>query len=178
MNTQAGLSLPELLVSLGLAATMLVSGVPAYQDLRDRAQRTAATNELIATLGVARTEAILRRMPAIVCPKDADGQRCRRDGIWHHGWIAFVDGDGDGQPGSARDRLLAESGAMDGVVLHSGATRPRVRYAPSGMNTGSNLSIRLCQRNAVVSAVVINNAGRPRVERDPAALAGGRCGEG
>lgn len=177
MKEQYGLSLIELLVSLVASAIFLVAGVPAFQDIRDRNQRSAVNNELIATLSLARTEAQLGRTPTIVCPALEGGAGCRADGEWHHGWIAFVDGNGDGKAGSPHDRLLVHVHAPTDVVLLSGRTRPRVRYAPNGLNSGSNLSIRLCQRGKVSSAVVVNNVGRPRVELDPRALAAWNCSE-
>lgn len=178
MKGQSGLSLIELLASLTAAAVLLVGGVPAFQDLRARGQRSAINNELIATLSLARTEAILGRRPTIVCPMLEASDRCRDDGAWHHGWIAFVDNDDDGQPGGNGDRVLSRIEPIAGAQLSSGRTRPRVRFATNGLNAGSNLSIRLCQRGRVSAAVIVNNVGRSRVELDGKALAEWTCPSG
>jgi type IV fimbrial biogenesis protein FimT len=178
MQRSAGLSLVELLAALAMLLLTLLAGVPAFAELRERSQRAAVNNELVATLGLARNEALLSRQPTVVCPAIADGRRCRMDGEWHHGWLAFVDADDDGQPGGKDDRLLVRTEAIPDLTLISGTGRPRVRFAPNGMSTGSNLSIRLCQRDLPRSAVIVNNVGRPRVEVRAKALQAWSCPAG
>ena len=163
------------MAAIAVLLLTLLAGVPAFADLRDRNQRAAINNELVTTLAIARTEALISRQPTVVCPTTVDGKQCRMDGVWQHGWLAFVDGDDDGQPGGRDDRVLSYTEAMPDLTLISGTGRPRVRYAPNGMSTGSNLSIRLCQRGVPRSAVIVNNVGRPRVEIRPRALRTWSC---
>lgn len=175
MKSMRGASLVELLTGTAVLAVLLASAAPTFRDLRERSARAAVNNELIASLSLARSEALRSRLPTVVCPALDDASGCRADGAWQHGWIAFVDANRDNQPGGPGDRLLEVHGPLPGATLVSGSTRPRVRYAPNGLNTGSNLSIRLCQSGKVVSAVVVNNVGRPRIELKERALAGWDC---
>lgn len=174
-RNQQGLTLIELLTSLSLIVVLAAMAVPSFGELRQRSQRAAINNELIAVLSLARAEALRSRHHTVVCPASDDGSSCRSDGVWKRGWLAFIDGNDDGQPGGPRDRLIAEGSLPHGGILHSGSGRPRVRYAPNGLNRGSNLSIRVCLDGRVVSAVVVNNVGRPRIELKPSALARWSC---
>lgn len=176
-RAQRGLTLIELLTSAGLTAVLLGLALPGFGELRERSQRAAINNELMATFSLARSEALRSRANTVVCPADAARSGCRADGIWQDGWLAFVDGDDDGQPNGPRDRLIAQGQLPSGTLLHSGTGRPRLRYAPNGLNRGSNLSVRVCLAGRVVSAIVVNNVGRSRVELDPAALSRWTCPE-
>lgn len=170
-----GLTLVELLMAMAVLAILFGLGVPAFGDLRARSERVAINNGLMTSLSLARTEALRSRRPTVVCPAKADASGCRDDGAWHHGWIGFVDENEDGMLTAGRDRVIEVREPIQGASLLSGSARPKVRYAPNGLNTGSNLSIRLCQAGKVVSAVVVNNVGRPRVELKERALARWSC---
>lgn len=175
MKAMKGLTLIELLMALAILGVLFGAVLPAFGNILDRSARAAINNELIASLSLARSEALRSRHPTVVCPALADASGCRSDGAWHHGWMVFVDANQDGALSPGRDRLLQVHEPLQSATLLSGRSRPRVRYAPNGLNTGSNLSIRLCQAGTVVSAVIVNNAGRPRLEQDARALARWSC---
>ena len=175
MTRHHGFSLTELLTTTALASLLLTQMVPAMRDLQHSSRRAAASNTLMAGLSLARSEALRSRVDTVICPVNAASDGCRSDGQWHHGWIAFTDHNRNTRI-DGRDRTFLQESAMGGVELHSGSGRPRVRYAPNGMNRGSNLSIRVCIEGAVQSAVVLNNAGRTRLEQQASALRAMRCG--
>lgn len=168
---QRGLTLIELLMVLALLGLLTGLALPAFSALRERSRLAAIQNELLASLALARSEAIRSRRPVLVCPGDGEATGCRDDGLWHAGWMSFVDEDGNHRYDPGGDRLLEVHGPVQGLQLVSTAGRPRVRYTADGLSTGSNLSLRVCRRGEAVSAVVLNNSGRARVERDPRDLA-------
>lgn len=53
---------------------------------------TAQTNQFIASLTRARSDAIKREIPVTLC-KSANGLTCAPDGNWADGWIVFADED-------------------------------------------------------------------------------------
>lgn len=175
MKAMKGLTLIELLMALAILGVLFGAVLPAFGSLLERSASAAINNELIASLSLARSEALRSRQLTVVCPARADVSGCRSDGAWHHGWMVFVDANQDGELSPGRDRLLLVHEPLSSATLISGHSRPRVRYAPNGLNTGSNLSIRLCQAGTVVSAVIVNNVGRTRLERDARALARWSC---
>jgi type IV fimbrial biogenesis protein FimT len=175
MTQQHGFSLTELLTATALAGLLLTQAVPAVRDLQHSSRRAVASNTLMAALSLARSEALRSRVDTVICPANAANNGCRSDGQWHSGWIAFTDHNRNNQI-DGKDRIFLHESALDGVEIHSGSGRPRVRYAPNGMNRGSNLSIRVCIDGDVRSAVVLNSAGRTRLEQQASALRAMRCG--
>ena len=173
-KAERGLSLVELLFGLGLAGVLLGVAVPSLGELLARSERAAINNELMASLALARSEALRKNADTVICPALPGGTGCRSDGAWHEGWMSFVDADRNGRF-DAGESLIQLRGPLDGIRLDSGRSRSKVRFARNGMNRGSNLSIRLCQSGSVSSAVVLNNAGRARLETQPGALKRLRC---
>ncbi len=177
MNRPArGYGLFELLCVCGISALVLGFALPTFTQVLDQSRVAAVHNELIASLGMARQEAIRSRAHAMVCPLDAENGRCAAGGDWSSGWLTFIDRNGNRRLDS-NERVLVETGQTlpDKIRIYSGPSRPAVRYAPNGMSIGSNLTIRVCLHGEARTAIILNNAGRPRIERDPAALANHSC---
>ena len=86
----SGFSLLELLVALAVGAIVLVIGVPSFQGTLDNQRMTSATNELVMSLNLAKSEAIKRVMYVSVC-KSSNGVSCTAGGTsWDDGWIIFA----------------------------------------------------------------------------------------
>ncbi|MBD8526789.1 GspH/FimT family pseudopilin [Pseudomarimonas arenosa] len=168
MHTQRGLSLVELMVTLSLIGVLLAGVAPGFRDFMNRQQAVSLNNRLLAHLAMARTQAVVHRATTVVCPSALDAQQCRNGGDWSEQWLVFIDIDGDLQR-DANETVISQEAAdlPPGWRLVSSIHRPRVRYKANGMSTGSNLSIRLCNGNTAHSAIVMNNAGRPRLDKSP-----------
>jgi type IV fimbrial biogenesis protein FimT len=89
-RTQAGFTLVELIVALGLAAVLLGIGVPAFTDFVRNNRVIAVTNELVTALQFARSEAVKRNNNVTICISD-DGAACTGGASWEDGWIVFDD---------------------------------------------------------------------------------------
>src|SRR5688572_7295566 len=83
---QAGVTLLELLVVLGIATLLLAMAAPGF--LRQRAQSAvrAATSQTMSALHLARRLALARGQSVTVCPSE-DGRRC---GVSAAGWVLFA----------------------------------------------------------------------------------------
>lgn len=162
----AGITLIELLVTLGLLAIVLTMGVPAFASLQRDARVANVHHLLTSSLALARITAVSRGKPVTVCPS-SNGTNCRTDTVWEDGWIVFIDPLRTGNPASEAAIVQRLDPIGPGLALRSTAARRRVRFSPSGWSSGSNLSVRLCsakdQRH--LGSVIVNNAGRPRSER-------------
>lgn len=168
MHSQRGLTLVELLVTVSLLSVLLASALPSFREFTERQQAVGLNNRLMAHLALARTQAVLQRAVTVVCPSDAGSGQCRSGGDWSDQWLVFVDRDGDLQRDADEPILRQELADLpSGWRLVSSAYRPRVRYLASGFSNGSNMTIRLCDGERLHSTVVINNAGRPRLDRAP-----------
>ena len=84
----AGFTLLELMVTLAIAAILLTIALPSFQESL-RSNRVATTaNEALASLALARSEAIRNTRGAGVCAS-ADGSNCGAD--WNSGWLVWSD---------------------------------------------------------------------------------------
>lgn len=168
MQNQRGLTLVELVVTLSLLSVLLASAMPSFRDFTERQQAVGLNNRLMAHLALARTQAVLQRAVTVVCPSNLGGDQCRSGGDWSEQWLVFVDRNGDLQRGEDEPIISQESADLPaGWQLLSSAYRPRVRYQPSGLSHGSNMTLRLCDGSRLHSSIVVNNAGRPRLDRQP-----------
>jgi type IV fimbrial biogenesis protein FimT len=161
-----GFTLIELMVTLAVMAVLLGIGVPSFQRLQQSTRTSTAFHLLTTTLALARLSAVKSNAPVSVCPS-RDGRHCRGDTVWDDGWIVFADPSRAKQPASAEAILQRFDRVGPGIALRSTAGRTLVRFHPSGMAHGSNLSVRLCSTkdSTHLGSVIVNNAGRPRSER-------------
>lgn len=94
-----GFTLLELMLVLVIAGILVGVGVPAMGNFFRNARMSAAANDLLAAMYVARTEAIKRRTPVTLCtsvnPNDADPACAASDTL--AGWFVFVDNNNNGQ---------------------------------------------------------------------------------
>lgn len=164
---QAGFTLIELLVAGSVLAIVMGLGAPSVSRAVERVRTANAMHELTAALALARMEAIRRNRPVTVCPS-LDGRTCRGGPDWTSGWLVFVDARRSGQPGSS-DAVIRQSDAPSGLQIRATAGRRHVRFNPGGWSPGSNVSLRACSADGDrwLGSVIVNNAGRSRVERAP-----------
>jgi type IV fimbrial biogenesis protein FimT len=78
------------MVTLAVAAILLVVGVPSFREFIDSNRLSSGVNALIADLNMARSEAIKRTRTVTLCAS-ADGASCATSGGWEHGRILFAD---------------------------------------------------------------------------------------
>ena len=97
MKNMGGFSLMELLVVIAILAILTTLAVPSFQSMIASSSIRTATNDLMATLAQARSNAIRRGARVTVC-KSANGSQCTTSGDWAQGWIVFND---DGHSGSS-----------------------------------------------------------------------------
>lgn len=119
---QHGFSLVELMLVLALAAVLLAAAAPNLGTLLRTQQLKSASGDLLAAIGMARSQALARGRVVKLAPRDA------AQSDWAQGWRLFVDRDGDGLAGPA-DELIAEHGALPGGMAAAFAfTNPAPPY--------------------------------------------------
>lgn len=165
MPTQRGLTVIELMIAVAIMAVILTTAVPALGRFVQQQRVTAATNELVGHLQYARHEAIFRNTYVAACPS-TDGETCTGGNRWDEGWIVHLDPDNSRQPSRPEDVLRVVDG--DEITLMHSAGRTRVRFQGHGGAYGTNLTIRVCDRedSADPRAVIVSNPGRVRSTRD------------
>jgi type IV fimbrial biogenesis protein FimT len=194
---QRGFTLIELMTAIFVMAIVIGIGIPSMTDFVRNSRMTGTANNLLAAMHMARSAAVSRRAPTMVCRSTdamAATPSCNAAGT---GWIAYVDAndlDGDGMPDgngaldAGEEILLASEGPPDTVTITSDGTF--VAYASTGFlravaGTDSATVFILCDTrgNVLTSgggstarAIVISPTGRPQIQRTIAEVtAAGGC---
>jgi type IV fimbrial biogenesis protein FimT len=106
-----GFTLIELMVALAVAALLFAIGVPMLRDVTLGSRLSASANDLLASVQLARSEAIKRNQAVTLCAS-ADGVACAGVGGWEQGWIV-VDGAANvlqRQPAQAAGYRMTQAG--------------------------------------------------------------------
>ena len=168
----------ELMVTISVLAVLMAVGIPSFQGVIASSRVTTATNDFMATLAQARSNAIRRGGRVTVC-KSADGASCVTTGGWEQGWIMFNDNDHSAATvnrDSSKDETITFSGPAltNGIVMKG--NMDYVSFGADGLPKNMNGSgyfgtIRICSTVASLSNdkrardLIINRTGRSLVER-------------
>ncbi len=137
-SKDSGFTFIELMIVFVVLILLLVMVAPAFQQMILSNRMVSEVYTLRATLNAARSEALTRRAPVVVCPT-ANGQDCIADTVsWQQGYMAFVDTNNDNTPDPANpdeERLQFNTPEVAMDIVFSNGNR-RVRFDPSGDATG------------------------------------------
>lgn len=163
---RAGFTLVEVMVALATVSICAAIAVPAMDALTRWQQMQTATNRLMANIAMARVAAITRNRPVVSCPS-SDAHTCTNGTDWSRGWISFYDADGNRQLDRKEDLLQIEQPERaSALTIRSSTGRTLIRFLPNGTSAGTNLTFQICAADQqLIAKVVLNNAGRPRIER-------------
>jgi type IV fimbrial biogenesis protein FimT len=164
-----GLTLIEMLITLGVIALLTVVAVPSLMDTLNRMAVTSAARTIGSALSLARSEAVKRGRNVSICPSTS-GTDCAA-GTWATGWIVFVDanGDADGAAGSVDtgDTVIRVYTALADLALTTSPTTNLVTYDNKGFGKLSAVTtFKLCPQDgasANAKSVEVSLSGRARV---------------
>jgi type IV fimbrial biogenesis protein FimT len=177
-----GVSLLELMVVLAIITSLGAMAVPTTSRWIDEWKVTVLANTLLADLHLARSEAIRRGAPVVVCSSSAGG--CGTAGLWEQGWLVFVDANNNAMIDDGEDLLRhsAIESARHLMLRGNGPVQSYVSYHPLGQTRLVNGAFQagtltLCPASYGATRarrIVINSGGRPRVDRVAADTVCGR----
>lgn len=104
----AGFSLVELMITLAVLAVVMAIAFPSYKKLIRSNQLATATNELVASMALARSEAQKNGRGAGICASSG-GTGCDGES-WGAGWMVWSDRNGDGDFSDGDDVLRFTAG--------------------------------------------------------------------
>lgn len=134
---QRGFTLLEVIFVLVAAAALLTLGLPSFQNSVRSGRLTTGVNDMVASMQLARSEAIKRRSIVSMCPNGGDtgvDSGCAA-APWHEGWIVFVDDNGNRARDAGEDLLRAQGGLRGSVSIVTPPGQPlrdSLSYASNG----------------------------------------------
>lgn len=162
MKEHSGVTLVELLVTMGVASIVAALAVPSFTTLIQNNRMTTQLNEFVASLNYARTEAIRRGVTVTICPS-SDGASCNTgaaDKTWENGWIVFSNPDNDSTTIAADEILNVRQSLATGSTFRSG--NPDFSYASTGFAVVGNDTVGMCDSRGAghARAMIITTTGR------------------
>ena len=161
-----GFTLIELMIALSLIGILLALAAPSLQEAMMSIRITGHTNDLMGDLAVARSEAVKRNIPVVLC-SSTDGQACSAGASWNQGWIVYPDVDASGAQNGTAEVALKTRGTLQGsptLTLNCvGSSDKSVTYKSTGMSTSPFSIFTLCDSRTTANGgrtITINTTGR------------------
>lgn len=171
-QAQAGFSLIELMIGISILAILISLALPSFRTAVQNNRIASQANELVTAFHLARSEALKRNQPVIVCAS-SDGETCQ--GTWTDGWIVAEDNAPPGAAAPTIARVIRSWPAPNGGAEIAETTDDTItlfRFLPRGELDGGigivfpstiAMSIPDC-RGDQARNILINRAGRVSVE--------------
>ncbi len=140
LHAQLAFTLIELMIVLAIVAIVALVALPNYGPMMQSGRETAASNELLGAMLIARSEAVTRRTAVTVCASD-DQSTC--SGAWADGGVVRT----------STGTVIRVIPAVDSVAI-SGAG---ITFRSDGTSAGGTLTVGS-------HSVVVNTIGRAKVE--------------
>lgn len=150
---QLGFTLVELIVTIAVLAILLAIAIPNFQVFIVNGRMTSAANDMMTTLGFARSEAIKRAANITVCASSS-GSACS-GGTWENGWIVL----------DAGGNVIRVREALEGAATLTGAST--IIISANGRMTSPAVATTLTLNSGVTGIdgrqIQIDPSGRARV---------------
>lgn len=151
---QAGFTLIELMVAITLLVITMTIAVPSMRSTIQNNRVVGLTNDLIASLNLARSEAVKRGLSVSICPaSDQNFNACGNN--WNNGWLVFVNPDENATFANNATEILVRAHQVQGQGIgittnpaNSVATYNSAGFAAAGTgNLNFNLTASGCTGN-------------------------------
>ena len=111
-KSSAGFTLVEIMITLAIAVILITLAVPSFSLMINNSKVTSSTNEFVASLNLARSEALKRSNNISVCKSNPAYSACAGSGsvasYTTNGWLVATDCNSDG--------ILNNTGCPTGVT--------------------------------------------------------------
>lgn len=161
---QKGMSLIECLIVAATTCVIVISFQTLNQAIQDY-RHTAASNQWLGIINAAREMAIRTKSTISLCPGD---QACIDTPHWANSTLIFSDNNANGLLDSG-EPLIQAIPLEDNISWQWRGFRSTraLTFDASGTTLAMNGTFTLCQAGKATRKLVINRAGRARIERTP-----------
>jgi type IV fimbrial biogenesis protein FimT len=139
MNTarQHGFNLLELMVGITVLGVLLGLGIPSFTEMIRTNRLAEQSNELVAALNYARSEALKQGVRVSVCP--GSGGACTGAADWSAGILVFTDDTGTTGTLDAGDVVVQSWPAASSGFISGGPTA--FTFSPSGALAAGQIDV-------------------------------------
>lgn len=164
-----GYTLTELLVALAIASVLYGVALPFMHDFPAGQRAVASGNAIIGAVQLARSSAIIYRVPVTLCPNDSGQCGTRRH--WSEGGLIFSDPNRNAKldDGEVLHGHLPSLRKGEKLYWRSFRNRSYLRFLPTGLTPWQNGHFQYCPADGdprFSRQIVLNAQGRVRRSRD------------
>lgn len=175
MRRVTGFTLIEMMVVVAILSILAMVALPSFQPMIANSRIVANTNDIVADLALARSEAAKRGGTTVVTVcASTDGSSCSGATDWAGGRLVFVDGSTQGSvDGTDSTRILRVSAASSLAITSSGfSTVGFLSYSADG-SISSTLpgTFTICKSGLIGRVVSVSAIGRTSLAATAAACA-------
>ncbi|WP_148717413.1 GspH/FimT family pseudopilin [Chitinolyticbacter meiyuanensis] len=156
---QTGFTLIEAMIVIALISIILSIAAPSLRNMMQDSRLASASEEMLTSMMLARTEAIKRNARVMLCnssdPAATSASCVTSSPDWKTGWLVFVDKDAD-NTFSTGDEILRVVNVVEkvGSIAPSDTTLTNVRFRSVLNQASKDVSFTFCtsgQRSRVVT---------------------------
>ena len=165
MKRENGFSIIELMIVIVLIAIVSAIAIPNFTAMVKKNRMATQANALIASINMARSEAIKRNLSVTLC-RSADGASCAGAGGWEQGWIVYADINSNNAPDAGEIMIVHQALAKGSTLIPNANYTTSVTYLSRGFVNQAGGFV-LCPGVgdfAFGRAIVISPTGRPRID--------------
>ncbi|UXY15652.1 GspH/FimT family pseudopilin [Chitiniphilus purpureus] len=162
---QAGFTLMEAMIVVSIIAIILAIATPSYQAMIRDSRLVAASEELLTSLMLARTEAIKRNRAVVICnsanPTASNPACITANPNWATGWIIFATNGSGTNYDRANDTLIRVGNQVEGVDrLGVNNNITRIRFHSMINASAQTVDFEFCITGRKKRVVSVDKTGR------------------
>ena len=144
LRAQRGLTAIELLITIAILAILIAIAAPSLTQFVSKWRVSNALNALTGSMRLARTEAIARSRPVVMCRVSSNAsttcQTSAQPNGFASGWIVFVNNDrvSPATFSSATDELLLRQEALPGIADMTPTGNTTFTFNSNGLGETAN----------------------------------------